>query len=57
MFQLFADDMILYLENLKDANRKLHFYKLPMKNQKEKLGKQTHLPSHQKNKIIRNKTI
>jgi len=66
---LFADDMILYLENPKDSTRKLlelihefgksrdtklihrnqlHFYILTMKDQKEKLGKQSHLPSHQK---------
>ena len=65
---LFADDMILYLENPKDSTRKqsssmnlgksqdtklihrnqLYFYILTMKEQKEKLGKQSHLPSHQK---------
>ena len=66
---LFADDMILYLENPKDSTRKLleliHefgqvagykinapklsvFHTLTMKDQKEKLGKQSHLPSHQK---------
>ena len=64
---LFADDMILYLENPKDSTRKLlelmhefgkvkdtklihrnrwHFYKPTMKDQKEKLGKQSCLPSH-----------
>ena len=31
------------------------FYTLTMKNQKEKLGKQSHLPLHPKNKIPRNK--
>ena len=66
---LFADDMILHLENPKDATRKLlerinefnevaryklihrkllHFYILTTKDQKEKLRKQSHLPSHQK---------
>ena len=66
---LFADDMILYLENPKDSTRKLleliHefgqvagykinapklsvFHTLTMKDQKEKLGKQSHLPSHPK---------
>ena len=65
---LFADNMILYIENPKDATRKLsssmnltklqdrklidrkllHFYILTMKDQKEKLGKQSHLLSHQK---------
>ena len=70
---LFADDVILYIENPKDATRKLlepindfgkvagynflytsfytlsvHFYTLTMKDQKEKLSKQSHLPSHQK---------
>ena len=70
---LFADDIILYIENPKDATRKLlepindfgkvagynflytsfytlsvHFYTLTMKDQKEKLSKQSHLPSHQK---------
>ena len=66
---LFVDDMILYLENTKDATRKLlelinefgkvsgykintqnqlHFYILTMKDQKKKLGKQSHLPLHQK---------
>ena len=65
---LFADDMILYLENPKDATwkllelingsgkvagyqintQKLHLYILTMKYQKEKWGKQSHLPSHQK---------
>ena len=61
--------MILYIENLKDATRKLlklinefgklqdtklihrdllHFYTLTTKDQKEKLRKQSHLPSHQK---------
>ena len=73
--------MILYLENAKDATRKLlelidefdkvaeyksstnltklqntklihinqlHFYILTMKDQKEKLGKQSYLTSHQK---------
>ena len=67
---LFADDMILYLENHKDSTRKqnssmnlaslhprklilrneLHLYILKMKNQKEKLGIQSHLPLHQKEK-------
>ena len=67
---LFADDMILYIENPKDATRKLlelinEFGKvaeykikaqkslaflctLTMKDQKEKLRKQSHLPSQQK---------
>ena len=66
---LFADDMILYLENPKDATRKLlefinefgkvagckintkkstALYILTTKDQKEKLGKQFHLPLHQK---------
>jgi len=66
---LFADDMILYLENPKDTTRKVlelihdfgkvadtklihrnqkHFYILTMKDQKEKLDKQSHLPSHLK---------
>ena len=66
-WSLFTDDMILYIENPKDATRKLlellnlvklltkllhrnpmHFYKLTMKDQKEKFKKQSHLPSHQK---------
>ena len=62
---LLVDDMILYLQNPKDATRKilelinefgkvaghrnlLHFYTLTTKDQKEKLRKQSHLPSHQK---------
>ena len=67
---LFADDMILYIENTKDATKKsyksssknliklqdtnliyrnlLHFYTLTMNSQKEKLRKQSHLLSHQK---------
>ena len=93
---MYADDMILYLENHKDSTQKLlelinkfskvagckinfqksvtflytnneilekeyksqdtklihrkrwHFYTLTMKDQKENLGKQSHLPSHQK---------
>ena len=65
---LFADDMILYIENPKDATRKLlelinefgkvagykihrnllHFYTLTMKDQKEKLRKQSHSPLQQK---------
>ena len=66
---LFADDMILYLENPKDTTRKQlelisefgkvqdtklihrnrqHFYILTTKDQKEKLGKRSHLPSHPK---------
>ena len=65
---LFADDMILYLENPKDATGKLlelisefgkvagykintqnsTAFQLTMKDQKEKLGKQSHLSSHQK---------
>ena len=66
---LFADDMILYMENTKDATRKLlelinefgkvagykltyrnmlHFYTLTTKYQKEKLRKQSHSSSHQK---------
>ena len=61
--------MILDIENLKDATRKLlelinefskvaatklmhrnllHFYTLTRKDQKEKLRKHSHLPSHQK---------
>ena len=71
---LFADDMILYLENPKGATRKLldlinEFGKVAKINtqkstaflytnnerQKEKLGKQSHLPSHQK-KEKENKT-
>ena len=61
--------MILYIENPKDAIRKLlelinefgkvagykiiyrnllHSYILTMKDQKEKLGEKSHLPSHQK---------
>ena len=67
---LFADDMLLYMENPKDCIRKLlelisefskvvgyksihrnhlHFYILTMKNQKEKLRKQSHSPLKQKN--------
>ena len=66
---LFADDMILYIENPKDAIRKLlelfnefgkfagykinaqkslAFLYTNNKNQKEKLRKQSHLPSQQK---------
>ena len=60
---LFADDMILYIENPKDRIRKLlelisdtksiprnhlHFYILTMKNQKEKLRNQSHSPLQQK---------
>ena len=61
---LFADDMILYIENPKDTIRKLlglisEFSKvagykintqksLTMKNQKEKLRNQSHLPLQQK---------
>ena len=64
---LFSDDMILHLENPKDATRKLlefihEFGKvagykintqkltafLTTKDQKEKLGKQSYLPLHQK---------
>ena len=66
---LFADDMILYIGNPKDATRKLlelinesgkvarkkliyryllYFYTLITKYQQEKLRKQSHLPSHQK---------
>ena len=59
-----AEDMILYIEHPKDSTRKLevvnefvkvsdyknllHSYTLIMKDQKEKLGKQYHLPLHQK---------
>ena len=64
---LFADDMILYLENPKDSTRKLlelihefgkvagykintqklmAFLYTTMKEQKEKLGKQSRLPLH-----------
>ena len=66
---LFADDIILYIENPKDDTRKLleltmnlvkfqdiklmhrnlwHSYTPTTKNQKEKLRKQSHLPSQQK---------
>ena len=66
---LFADGMILYLENPEESTRKLleliknlvksqdtklihrnqlHFYIPTMKDQKEKLEKRSHLPSHQK---------
>ena len=56
---LFADDMILYIENPKDSIRKLqntksihrnhlHSYILTMKNQKEKLRNQSHSPLQQK---------
>ena len=60
---LFADDMILYIENPKDATRKLleiinefgkmyrnllHSYTLMMKNLKKKLRKHSHLPLQQK---------
>ena len=66
---LFADDMILYLENSKDSARKFlelinefgkvagykintqkstAFLYINTKDQKEKLGKQSHFPSHQK---------
>ena len=73
-FSLFADDMILYIENPKDSIRKLlelinKFSKVvgykistqkslvflctnnekAMKNQKEKLRNQSHLPLPQKN--------
>ena len=65
---LFTNDMILYIENPKNATRKvqsssmnsvklqdtklihrnlLHFCTLTTKDQKEKLQKQSHLPSHQ----------
>ena len=65
---LFADDMILNIENPKDATRKLlelinefgklkdiklthidllHSYTLTMKDQNEKLRKQSYLPSQQ----------
>ena len=68
-WSLFTDDMILYIENSKDATRKLlelisefgkvagtklthrnllHSYTLMMKNMKEKLRKQSHLPLQQK---------
>ena len=58
--------MILYIENPKEATRKLielinefgkaklihrnllHLYTLTIKDQKQKLRKQSHLPSHQK---------
>jgi len=64
---LFADDMILYLNNLKDYQKtssfmnlaksqdtklihrnQWHFCTLTMRDQKEKLGKQSCLPSHPK---------
>ena len=76
---LFADHMILYIENPKDTTRKLlelingfskvAGYKINTQKsvaflytnneiyRKEKLRKQSHLPSHQKNKIPRNKPI
>ena len=68
--------MILYIENPKDATRKLlelmneldkfadykintrnllYSYTLKMKDQKQKLRKQSHVQLHQKNKILRNK--
>ena len=59
-----VEDIILYIEHPKDSTRKLevvnefgkvsdyknllHSYTLIMKYQKEKLGKQYHLPLHQK---------
>ena len=69
---LFADNMILYIENPKDAIRKLlelikefsqvagyrnllHSYILTMKDQEEKLMKQSHFPLQQKEKLPRNK--
>ena len=75
---MFADDMILYIENLKDASRKLlelineyskvtgykininslHPYTLTMKNQKERLRKQSHSPLQKKTfKMSGNKPI
>ena len=75
-FSLFANDVILYIENPKDATRRLQelitvfgkvagyeiniqkslaFLYITMKDQKEILRKQSHLPSHQKDKIPRNK--
>ena len=66
---LFADDMILYIDNPKDVTRKLlelinefgkvagyklmqrnrlHSYTLTTKDQKEKLGKQSHSPLQRK---------
>ena len=66
---LFANDVIVYIENPKDATRKIlelinefgkvaeykttaqnlfHSYTLTMKDQKEKLRKQFHLPFQQK---------
>ena len=55
---LFPDDMILYIGNLKDTTRKLleliytenllHSYTLTMKDQKDKLKKQSHLLLHEK---------
>ena len=74
---LFADDMILYIENPKDATRKqlelinefgkvaeykiniqksISFLYTKKKDQKEQLGKQSHLPHTEKNKIHRNKS-
>ena len=63
-FSPFADDMILYTENLKDTTRKLlelklqdiklihrnplHSYTLTMRKQEEKLKKQSHSPLQQK---------
>ena len=60
---LFADDVVLYIQNPKDATRKLlelinefgkvaeykllHSYTLTTKDQKEKLKKQFHIPLHQ----------
>jgi len=71
---LFAEDMILCIENPKDATRKIlelnEFSKgagykintkksivLTTKDQKEKLRKQSHLPSHKRNKIHRKKNL
>ena len=59
---LFADDMVVYIELLELINQFgkvaeytklihiniLHFYIPTMKDQKEKLGKASYLPSHQK---------
>ena len=49
---LFADDKILYIENAMDVKlihiNLLHSYTLIMKDKKEKLGEQSHLPLHQK---------
>ena len=43
---------VVKLQDTKLTHRNLlHFYTLTTKYQKEKLKKQSHLPSHQKNKV------